>query len=54
MNPLRIIELALEIVKLAMEGQTPEQRAKLWAWYIEDAEKFREFFKTLKIDPPQT
>lgn len=39
--PLTIIELALKIVLLAMEGQTPEQRAKMWEWYIRDIENLR-------------
>jgi hypothetical protein len=46
----------LKIVELAMEGQTPEQRAKMWDWYIEDMENFRKWLKELKIggllDPP--
>lgn len=49
MNPFVIIELAERIVLLAMEGQTPEQRAKMWGWWIEDVEKFREFIKGLKV-----
>jgi hypothetical protein len=39
--PLTILELALKIVLLAMEGQTPEQRAKMWDWYIHDIEWLR-------------
>lgn len=50
MNPLVILELALKIVLLAMEGQTPEQRAKMWDWYVTDVEKFR---KLLKLDETQ-
>lgn len=46
--PLAIIELCLRIVVLAMEGQTPEQRAKMWDWYITDVAWWR---KALKIDP---
>lgn len=45
--PLTIIELLLKIILLAMEGQTPEQRAKMWDWYIKDIEWWR---KILKID----
>ncbi len=48
--PLRIVELMLEIVKLAMEGQDIEQRQRMWAWYIEDVEKWRAFWA--KIPPP--
>jgi hypothetical protein len=43
----RIVELALEIVKLAMEGQSIEQRQRMWEWYIEDVTKLR---KLLKLD----
>ena len=43
--PVTIIELALRIVLLAMEGQTPEQRAKMWDWYITDVEHWRKFLK---------
>jgi hypothetical protein len=46
--PLTILELLLKIVLLAMEGQTPAQRAKMWDWYITDAEWWRQ---RLKIDP---
>jgi hypothetical protein len=43
----RIVELTLEIVKLAMEGQSIEQRQRMWEWYIEDVTKLR---KLLKLD----
>ena len=39
----RIIELALEIVLEAMKGQTAEQRAQMWDWYIKDVSKWRKF-----------
>ena len=45
--PLGIIELLLKIVLAAMEGQTPEQRAKMWDWYISDVTWWR---RVLKID----
>jgi len=44
---LRIVALALEIVKLAMEGQSIEQRQKMWEWYIQDVAFWR---KLLKLD----
>ncbi len=47
MPGLRIIELLLEVVKLAMEGQTLEQRQKMWDWYIKDVERWR---RLLKLD----
>ncbi len=38
------IRLALEVTKIAMEGQTAEQRAKLWQWYIDDMSAWRKFW----------
>jgi hypothetical protein len=46
--PLTILELLLKIVLLAMEGQTPAQREKMWEWYITDLEWWR---ARLKIEP---
>jgi hypothetical protein len=46
--PLTILDSLLKIILLAMEGQAPEQRAKMWAWYVADVEWWRQF---LKIDP---
>jgi hypothetical protein len=47
MNPLRIIELVLEIVLEAMKGQSPEQKKQMWDWYISDLKIWRQW---LKID----
>lgn len=44
---LTSVELALRIVLLAMESATPEQRAKVIAWWIEDVEKHRAFWQKL-------
>ena len=53
MNPLVIVELVLRIVLTAMEGQTPEQRAKIWDRHIENMEQMDTFFnKLLKLDKP--
>ena len=49
MNPLTIIELTLRIVLLAMESQTPEQRAKMWDWYITDVERWRTFLLSVRV-----
>ena len=38
-NSLRILELHLEITKLAMEDQEPEVKAKLWKRHLEHLEK---------------
>lgn len=43
-----IIELALKIVLLAMEGQPPEVRAELWRIHLEDVKAWRTFFDKLK------
>lgn len=40
-------EVVTAIANLATEairGQTPEQRAQIWAWYIEDAKFWRKLF----------
>jgi len=36
-----IAEMVTEIVK----GQPPEERAKIWAWYVADQERWRKLFK---------
>jgi hypothetical protein len=36
-----ITDMITEIVK----GQTPEQKQKIWDWYIADVERWRKFFK---------
>ena len=41
----KVLELILEIVKMAMEGQTPEQKKQMWDWYIEDMKRWRKIFK---------
>jgi len=45
--PTTIIELILRIVLEAMQGQTPEQKAVIWSWYVKDVEAWR---KLLKLD----
>lgn len=42
---LAVIELLLKIVLTAMEGQSAEQRAKMWEWYITDMERVRKWMK---------
>jgi hypothetical protein len=46
--PLTILELLLKIVLLAMEGQTPAQREKMWDMYLRDLEWWRQRFT---LDP---
>lgn len=43
--PLVIVELLLKIALAVLEGQTPEQRVKVWDWYIADMERWRRFLK---------
>ena len=49
MDPLTVFaELAVAITNLVTEmvkGQTPEQKAIIWQWYIEDHKRWRAFFK---------
>lgn len=42
---LEVLKLALHIVRLAMEGQTVEQRAEMWRWYVDDTRRLRKFLK---------
>lgn len=36
-----VAEMVTEIVK----GQTPEQKAKVWQWWVDDQERMRGWFK---------
>jgi|GEM_PF-6459001 len=49
MDPITAItNLVTELTKLVtvvVEGQTPEQRAQIWQWYIDDVTKWRKLFK---------
>jgi hypothetical protein len=38
---------ALKVVEKLIEGQTPEQKAKLWEMYIADVEAWRKFWGDL-------
>lgn len=38
------ITAACQVALKAMEGQTPEQRAKMWDWFIQDVENWRKFW----------
>lgn len=38
------IEAACNMALEAMRGQTPEQKAKIWQWWIEDVERWRKFW----------
>lgn len=41
--PLRIVELLLEIVKLAMESAPPDVRADMWRMHLDDMKRWRKF-----------
>jgi hypothetical protein len=45
MDPVTAVALAFkaacELVTEMARGQTPEQRAQLWAWFIEDQQFWR-------------
>ena len=46
-HPLRILELHLEITKLAMEDQEPDVKAKLWKRHLDHMEKTAAFWDKL-------
>ena len=46
---LTIIELTLQIVKMAMESQTPEVRATLWRQHMERMDWWEKLFDKLKL-----
>jgi hypothetical protein len=41
----------LNVIKLGMEGQSPEQREKMWQWYVTDIERMRTWLKLDKETP---
>lgn len=47
---LAVGKIADMITELA-RGQTAEQRAQIWQWFVEDQERWRHFFK---LDPPKS
>jgi len=36
---------ACEMVTEVVKGQTPEQKAQVWAWFIADQERWRQWLK---------
>lgn len=38
---IAVVELIREIIK----SQTPEVQKQMWDWYVEDAKKWRKFWK---------
>jgi len=49
MDPVTAFALATkaiaEMITAIVEGQTPEQKAQVWAWWIEDQKFWRDVFK---------
>lgn len=45
-----LVTAITELAKVMIEGQTPEQRAKIWQWYIDDVERWRNL---LGLDKPK-
>ncbi len=54
MDPLtaltQLVTAITHLVTVAMEGQTPAQKAQLWEWYLTDVSRWR---KLLHIDEPK-
>ncbi len=42
-----LTSMITEIVK----GQTPEQKAQIWAWFVADQARLRAFFKIPDVKP---
>jgi hypothetical protein len=49
MDPVTALALATkaiaEMITAIVEGQTPEQKAQVWTWYIEDQKFWRALFQ---------
>ena len=45
------IQAGSQVALKAMEGQTPDQRAKMWDWFIHDMENWRQFWGIDKAEP---
>lgn len=49
MDPLtalaNVITAITKLVTVVVEGQSPEQRAQIWEWYLADVARWRKFFK---------
>lgn len=39
-----VVKAVAEMVTEIVKGQPPEQKAKLWQWYIDDLERWRKLF----------
>ena len=45
-----LVTAITELAKVMIEGQSPEQRAKMWQWYIDDVERWRSL---IGLDKPK-
>lgn len=45
----QVVIAVCTMITAIVEGQTPEQKAQVWAWFLEDQARLRKFFK---IDTP--
>ncbi len=52
MDPVTAVALMIkaiaEMVTEMVKGQTPEEKAKIWQWWLDDQARWRKFFK---LDP---
>lgn len=39
-----IVKAVAKLVEVSMEGATPEQRAQMWQWYIDDMNRWRKLW----------
>lgn len=45
------VKALADLARANLEGASPDQREKLWKWYIEDMERWRKFWGI--DDPPK-
>lgn len=38
------VKSVAELIRYCMEGATPQQREKMWQWYIDDMTRWRKFW----------
>jgi len=40
----QLVTAIADLIRVAMEGQTPEQKAQMWQWYVNDMTAWRKFW----------
>jgi len=45
-----VVTAIANLISKLVDGQTPEQKKKMWDWFIADVERWRAFFK---LDEPK-